>query len=931
MAEDYTKTLNLPKTDFSMRANLPQREPEIQKNWYDNDIYKSIKNKNRNKPLFVLHDGPPYANGDIHIGTSLNKILKDIIVKYKNMSGWNSPYVPGWDCHGLPTESAIIRQTNLDRNKISVAEFRNKCRDFALNYVDRQREQFKRLGVIGDWDDPYLTLKPEFEAEQIKIFGEMAKKGYIYKGFKCVYWCPDDETALAEAEIEYSDDKCKSIYVKFKIINDNGKLSDIVDLDKTFFVIWTTTTWTLPGNLAITLNAGFEYSLVKIPSGETYIIAADLVDNVMKTAGIENYELLKKLRGSEFEFMETQHPFIDRKSIILLGDHVTLDAGTGCVHTAPGHGAEDFELCRKYESDGRLKEKIGVVVPVDSKGYMTEDAGKYAGIRYDKANIAIYEDLKQDGSLLASEDISHSYPHCWRCKRPVIYRATEQWFASVSAMTEAAVKACDDVMWIPKWGKDRMIAMIVERSDWCISRQRNWGVPIPIFYCNDCGKYLINDDTIKAVSDLFRVRGSNAWYEMDAADILPQGIKCLSCGCAKFTKETDIMDVWFDSGSTHSAVLDLRKELRAPADIYLEGADQYRGWFQSSMLTSIAAKGKAPYKTIITHGWTVDGEGKAMHKSSGNAISPDNIIREYGADILRLWVSSVDYTTDVKISKEILKQLSEVYRKIRNTARIILGNINDFDPDTDMVPVDKLFDLDKWALSRLNNLIKNVRTSYEAYEFHFIYHDINNFCTIDMSKLYIDITKDRVYVERSDSLARRSAQTVMYMIIDSLTKLLTPLLAFSAEEIWSYMPHKSTDNIQSVMLSDMPEYDPGLEFEGLEAEWNRIFDLRDEVMKSLEIARENKLIGKSLEAKVKITVNKEDLYNILNKFYSELSTVFIVSQVELYKTDDDTEGMKIEVVNADGDKCDRCWTHSVDGEKTENGFICSRCKRILGI
>ncbi|MCL2519213.1 MAG: class I tRNA ligase family protein, partial [Oscillospiraceae bacterium] len=602
--------------------------------------------------------------------------------------------------------------------------------------------------------------------------------------------------------------------------------------------------------------------------------------------------------------------------------HVTLEAGTGCVHTAPGHGSEDLEICKKYDTE--FGTNIGVVVPVDDKGYMTKEAGKYEGLRYYKANSAILEDMKTSGALLAQETITHSYPHCWRCKNPVIYRATEQWFASVSAMKDAAVKSCDDIWWIPKWGKERMVAMIVERSDWCISRQRHWGVPIPIFYCKDCGEYLINDDTINAVSDVFKVKGSNAWYEMEADEILPDNIKCPKCGCKHFTKETDIMDVWFDSGSTHASVLDAREELRSPADIYLEGGDQYRGWFQSSMLTSIASKGVAPYKIIITHGWTVDGEGKAMHKSAGNTIAPEEIIGEYGADILRLWVSSVDYTNDVKISKEILKQLSEVYRKIRNTSRIILANLNDFNPDTDMVAFDDLYEIDKWALSRLNKLIKNTREAYDNYDFTSIYHSINNFCTIDMSKLYIDITKDRVYVEKSDSLARRSAQTAMYIIIDSLTRILAPLLAFTSEEIWSFIPHKLTDNTQSILLNDMPDYNSNLGFDELETKWNAMFDWRDNVLKALETARDNKLIGKSLEAKVVIKTSNDELFNLLNGF--ELATIFIVSQVEVIKSETD----EIEILPADGEKCDRCWTHSTDGSKTEDGFICSRCKSIIG-
>ncbi len=921
---DYAKTLNLPTTDFPMRAGLPQREPGMLEDWYNLDVYGEIMKKNAGRPKFILHDGPPYANGDIHMGHALNKTIKDFIVKYKNMSGFCAPYVPGWDCHGLPTESAIIKQTKLDRNKVSVADFRDKCRDFALSYVDRQREQFKRLGVLGDWDNPYITLQPEFEAEQIKIFGEMAKQGYIYKGFKTVYWCPDDETALAEAEIEYSDDSCESIYVKFNVTDDKGVLSQYTDLSKTYFVIWTTTTWTLPGNLAICLNEELDYILMKAQNGETYIVAKDLAEGVAQAAELGEYETLAVLKGKDFELMKAKHPFLDRESVVICGEHVTLEAGTGCVHTAPGHGAEDFDVCQKYDKAGITN--IGVVVPVDAKGYLTAEAGPYAGIRFNKANEVIFNDIKASGALLASKTITHQYPHCWRCKNPIIYRATEQWFASVSAMTEAAVKSCDGITWHPEWGKDRMTAMIRERNDWCISRKRNWGVPIPIFYCAECGEYIINDETINAISDLFRKEGSNAWYRREADEMVPKGMKCPKCGHDHFTKETDIMDVWFDSGSTHAAVLDAREELQFPADIYLEGGDQYRGWFQSSMLTSIAAKGVAPYKTIITHGWTVDGEGRAMHKSLGNTIAPEEIIKDNGADILRLWVSSVEYTNDVKISKDILKQLSEVYRKIRNTARILLADISGFNPDTDCVAYEKLDDIDKWALDKLSELIKVVHKSYENYEFHYIYHNINNFCTTEMSKLYIDITKDRMYVEEEKSETRRAVQTVMYRILDALVRMIAPILTFTANEIWLAMPHKAGDDARHVMLNDMPTADDNDAFAAEEAKWDALFNLRDDVMKALEEARAAKLIGKSLEAKLTLTLSDEN-YELMSAFGDELKTIFIVSQVELLKGGD---GVAVEVAPADGIRCDRCWMRTTDGIDTEDGgHLCARCEAIV--
>ncbi len=928
MSNDYSKSLNLPATEFAMRANLPQREPGMLAEWDENKLYEALMAKNKDKPKFVLHDGPPYANGDIHIGHALNKILKDFIVKYKNMSGYCSPYVPGWDCHGLPAESAIIKQTKLDRGSMSVSAFRDKCKDFVLTYVDRQRTGFKRLGVVGDWENPYLTLKPEFEAKQIEVFGEMAKKGYIYKGMKPVYWCAYDETALAEAEIEYADDPCDSIYVKFEVENDiDGRLKNIPELpEKLYFVIWTTTTWTLPGNLGICLGPDFGYSVVKV-GNEAYILATELVENVMKEAGIDEYETIATFRGRDFEGMTAKHPFMDRLSHVIVGAHVTLESGTGCVHTAPGFGAEDFDVWRKYPELPEL------IVPVDSRGRMTELAGKYEGLKTAEANVAILADIKESGALLAVKKIVHPYPHCWRCKNPIIYRATEQWFASVKDMTEQAVKACDDIRWTPAWGKERMISMIRERNDWCISRQRNWGVPLPIFYCVDCGKHLITDETVKKVSSIFREKGSNAWYDFEASELLPEGTVCPECGCKEFTKEKDIMDVWFDSGSSHAAVLEERDELDAPADIYLEGGDQYRGWFQSSMLTSIAARGRAPYKWIITHGWTVDGEGKAMHKSLGNAISPQEVIDVYGADILRLWASSVEYTADTKISKDILKQLSDVYRKIRNTARILMGNLgngDDFNPDTDIVPVDKLPDIDKWALAKLNELIRDCTEAYENCRFHEVYHAINNFCTTEMSKLYIDISKDRTYVDKKDGAGRRAAQTVMYKVLSAMTLLVAPILAFTSDEIWKSMPHSASDDKRNVILNDMPIACEDSSLEAAKARYDRLFDMRDTVLSALEVARTSKLIGKSLEAKVTITAAPES-YDFLATFTeAELSDVFIVSQTLLAKGEAGSE-LNVKVEAADGEKCVRCWKHSAASVTIDGDCLCPRCKSILGI
>ncbi len=929
MAEDYGKSLNLPQTDFPMRANLPQREPEFLKKWEDMDIYNKQLKKAEGKPSFILHDGPPYANGGIHLGTTLNKVLKDIVVKYKSMSGYYTPYVPGWDTHGLPIEQRAIKELGLKRHEVGPVVFREACEGFAMKYLDIQRESFKRLGVRSDWEHPYITLKPEFEAKQIEVFGKMAKNGHIYKGLKPVYWCPECETALAEAEIEYADDTTVSIYVKFQVRDDKGIFEGVAPKEKINFVIWTTTTWTLPANLAICLNESFEYSVVKA-NDEYYVLASELVENTMKAAAITEYETVAKFKGSELEGILCKHPFLDRDSIVILGDHVTLEAGTGCVHTAPGHGAEDFLVCQKY--------KIPVLVPVDSKGFLTKDAGPFEGMFYKKSNPAIIEKLTQDGRLLASEKITHQYPHCWRCKDPIIFRATEQWFASIDGFREEALKAIKDVKWIPEWGEERITNMVRDRGDWCISRQRIWGVPIPIFYCKDCGKELITDESIKAVANLFREKGSNAWYAMDASEILPKETKC-ECGHHEFSKETDIMDVWFDSGSSHAAVLENREGLSCPADLYLEGNDQHRGWFQSSLLTSVATKGKAPYRKVLTHGYVVDGEGRKMSKSLGNGIDPADVIKEYGADILRLWVASSDYTTDIRISKDLLKQLSEVYRKIRNTARYILGNINDFNPDTDSVDYNELNELDKWALSRMNNLIKKVNEAYDTYEFHLMFHAIHNFCVVDMSNFYLDIIKDRLYTSKPDSKERRAAQTVMYEILHNLVRMLTPVLAFTTEEIWQYMPHKAGDDTDSVQLNSWPQVNEKYANTELSEKWEKIFELRSDVSKALEIARANKTIGHSLNAKVTLYADGENL-EFIKSIENGLVTVFIVSAVEIKNLADapataqkgeEMPGIKVSVEQASGDKCERCWMFSeFVGKDEKHPTLCKRCADVVG-
>ncbi|MBE6704938.1 MAG: isoleucine--tRNA ligase, partial [Ruminococcaceae bacterium] len=663
MAKDFSNSLNLPKTDFPMRANLPQNEPKTQEKWEKEGIYNKMLENNEGKPLFILHDGPPFSNGNIHMGTAMNKVLKDFINKSKSMGGYKVPFVPGWDNHGMPIESAIIKKNKLDRKSMSISDFRNACHDFAQDFVDIQMTSFKRLGVLGDWEHPYLAMSPEFEAEEVKVFGEMYNKGYIYKGLKPVYWCCADETALAEAEIEYKDDPCTSVYVKFAVKDDKGKLSGIVDLSKTYFVIWTTTIWTLPGNMAIAVHPRETYVIAKAKNGENYIVAEALLAKTMIMAGFEqnDYEVVATFAGGDFEYMTAQHPFLDRDSLLVTAEYVTMESGTGCVHTAPGYGADDYHTGMRY--------KMNIIVPVDDKGVQGEEAGKFAGQFYAKSNETILEDMKQSGALFASEEIVHQYPHCWRCKNPIIFRATPQWFCSVDAFKDEAVKACDDVTWLPAWGKERMTSMIRERADWCISRQRHWGLPIPVVYCKDCGKPICTPETIAKISEVFGKHGSNAWFDMDVSELLPEGFECPFCGKKEFEKETDTLDCWFDSGSTHFA--SLKKGGNWPADMYLEGADQYRGWFQSSLLTAVAAQGQgAPYKTVLTHGWVVDGEGKAMHKSLGNSVYPEDVIKVYGGDLLRLWVASSDYRVDVRCSDALFKQLSEAYRKIRNTIRI---------------------------------------------------------------------------------------------------------------------------------------------------------------------------------------------------------------------------------------------------------------------
>ena len=912
---DYNKTINLPKTDFPMRAGLPKREPEMLARWKKIDVYGELLKKNEGKPRFSLHDGPPFSNGALHMGHALNKSIKDFITRSYAMRGYYTPYIPGWDNHGMPIESAIIKQNKLNHKAMSIPDFRSACHDFALHYVGVQKEAFMRMGVLGDWDHPYLTMNPGFEAEEVKVFGEMYKKGYIYKGFKPVYWCPHDETALAEAEIEYQDDPCTTVYVKFPMHDDCGKLGGY---DKLFFVIWTTTIWTLPGNLAIALHPDESYALVKAPNGEVYIMAEALTEKVMGIGGFASYEILETHPGSFFENMLADHPFLPKTSRLVVADYVTMDSGTGCVHTAPGFGADDYETCRRYGID--------MVVPVDDQGRHTDYAGKYAGMKTEDSNPVILNDMKESGALFAQEDIVHSYPHCWRCKHPIIFRATPQWFCSVDSFKEEAVAACDDVRWVPGWGIDRIKAMVRERSDWCISRQRRWGLPIPVVYCKDCGKPVCTDETIAAISALFEKEGSNAWFAREAEEILPAGFTCPHCGGKSgFTKEEDTLDGWFDSGSTHFAAMK-RDQGFWPANVYMEGLDQYRGWFQSSLLTAVGALGQgAPFKECITHGWTVDGEGKAMHKSLGNGMDPYEIFDKYGADLLRLWAASADYHADMRCSDGIFKQLSQNYLKFRNTARYCLGNLNGFDPDRLVAP-EEMLELDRWAVTRLNGLIAKCFQAYDDYEFNAVTHAINDFCVVEMSNFYLDIIKDRLYCDETDGEKRRSAQTALFLILDTMTKIMAPILCFTCDEIWQVMPHRSGDDGRNVVFNEMNQPFAGYALdEAAMARWDRLIAVRDAVNGALEAARAEKKIGKALEAKVKLTVPAEDAF-LAEMDAETLADLLIVSQAEASVGG----GLSVSVEGAEGAKCERCWKQSpAVGSDPAHPTLCPRCAGVI--
>ncbi|MGV3041677.1 isoleucine--tRNA ligase [Staphylococcus rostri] len=910
---EYKDTLLMPKTKFPMRGGLPNKEPQIQETWREQDLYHKLLKKNEGKPHFILHDGPPYANGNLHMGHALNKILKDFIVRYKTMQGFYTPYVPGWDTHGLPIEQALTKK-GVKRKEMSTAEFRKMCEAFAMEQIENQKADFRRLGVNGDFDNPYVTLKPEYEAAQIRVFGEMADRGLIYKGKKPVYWSPSSESSLAEAEIEYHDKRSASIYVAFDVKDAKG----VVDEDAKF-IIWTTTPWTLPANVAISVHPELTYVQMNV-EGTKYIVAEALVDEVAEQLGWDKETIVreKEVKGSDLEYIEAQHPFIDRVSLVINGEHVTTDAGTGCVHTAPGHGEDDYIVGQKYD--------LEVISPVDAKGVFTEEAGQFAGMFYDKANKEITELLKEKGVLLKLDFITHSYPHDWRTKKPVIFRATPQWFASISKVRQDILDAIDQTKFKVDWGKTRIYNMIRDRGEWVISRQRVWGVPLPVFYAEN-GDIIMTKETVYHVADLFEEHGSNIWFERDAKDLLPEGFTHPGSPNGIFTKEEDIMDVWFDSGSSHRGVLETRPELSFPADLYLEGSDQYRGWFNSSITTSVATRNVSPYKMLLSHGFVMDGEGKKMSKSLGNVIVPETVVKQKGADIARLWVSSVDYLADVRISDDILKQVADVYRKIRNTLRFLLGNINDYNPETDKVAESDLLEVDRYILNRLRELTNSTLEHFENYDYLDIYQEVQNFINVELSNFYLDYGKDILYIEAQSAHKRRSMQTVLYEILVNMTKLLAPIIPHTADEVWS---HIEQETVESVHLTEMPkaqEVD-----QQLLDKWSQFMALRDDVNRALEAARNEKVIGKSLEAKVRIG-NSESFDTVaFLKGFTDLNQLFIVSQVEVVDAPagQTYQHATVEITHADGEKCERCWNYSEEldtvGELTN---LCPRCQQVV--
>ncbi len=926
---DYRDTLNLPRTGFKMKAGLAQREPEALAAWEDGNLYQRVMAHTASRPLYILHDGPPYANGHIHMGHALNKILKDVILRAKRMSGFSCPYVPGWDCHGLPIEHKVDRELGGKKREISTLEFREACRTYARKWIDIQRDGFKRLGILGDWDNPYLTINYEYEAAIAAEFNRFLESGAVVRSLKPVYWCTSCRTALAEAEVEYHDHASPSIYVKFVYDGDPVDIApELAGREKVAFVIWTTTPWTLPANLAVALHPGFEYAAVAV-GGEVWIIADGLVDAAMAEFGIDACEVIARFPSTALEGKKCRHPFMERQSLIVLADYVTLESGTGCVHTAPGHGRDDYLTGLRYD--------LPPLSPVDDRGFFTDEAGPYAGEKINDANRHINDDLAAAGLLVAEKKIEHSYPHCWRCKNPVVFRATDQWFIGMDRndLRAKALTGIGKVEWLPAWGEERIRGMVETRPDWCLSRQRAWGVPITALICRDCGRICNTPEINRRIEASFREEGADAWFAHEPAFFIGNDEKCPGCGSINIGREEDILDVWFDSGVSHAAVLEQRDDLAAPADLYLEGSDQHRGWFQSSLLASVGTRGRAPYKGVLTHGFVVDAKGKKMSKSLGNVIAPDKVIKKYGAEILRLWVASEDYRDEIRLSDDILKQLSDAYRKIRNTIRFLLGNLGDFTPAADRVAVADMAELDRWALRRYELLKRKVLAAYEAFEFHSVYHAIYNFCTVDLSALYLDIVKDRLYVGRSDDPARRATQTVLYTIIDGILRLMAPVLVFTAAEAWAFLP-EDPDRAEEVFFADFPAVDDALLGEDLAGRWDHLLGLRSEFTRALETARAEKRIGHPLEARVVVDCDGGE-GEFIRANLETFRELLIVSEFESGPlgvdgvwNSEEIKGLKIRVEEAGGGKCERCWTRSSSvGDDSAHPGICRRCLEVV--
>jgi len=924
---DYKKTLNLPQTDFPMKANLAQRESEMLKKWEDMNIYKKIRQMAKGKTPYILHDGPPYANGNIHLGTALNKIIKDIVIKSKNMTGFDGVYVPGWDCHGLPIEHQVDKELGAKKGAMSQVEKRRACRTYAEKYVDIQLEQFKRFGVFGEWENPYLTMAYPYEAVTVEEFGKLYLNGSVYKGKKPVYWCATCRTALAEAEVEYADHHTPSIYVKFNFVSDIAQVLPKLAAQKVAMVIWTTTPWTIPANLAIAVKDDFIYVAVKI-NDDVMIVAKDMLDYCLDAFGYQgkSYEIIDEFKGAVLEGQKCVHPLIKRNSLLILAPFVTLDAGTGAVHIAPGHGQEDYEIGLEYGLDN--------YAPVDDAGKFTEDVEHFAGQFVFDANDSVIKKLDEVGALLGHVPMQHSYPHCWRCKKPIIFRSTEQWFISMEKndLRKKALECINEVTWIPSWGKDRIYGMVENRPDWCISRQRLWGVPITVFYCAKCKNEVMTREMMDHLVALVEKNGADVWFEKDPKDLMPKHTTCPHCKGTEFTKEVNILDVWFDSGVSHAAVLEKRPDLSSPCDMYLEGNDQHRGWFHSSLLESVGTRGRAPYKNVLTHGFVVDGEGKKMSKSVGNVIGAEEAINKYGAEILRLWVAAEDYTDDIRISEEILKRLMEAYRRIRNTSRFILGNLYDFNMDKDAVAYEQMSELDRWALHRLQEVIKRVTEAYERYQFHVVFYTLYNYCTVDLSALYLDVLKDRLYTNKAASAVRRSGQTAMFIILNAMTRLLAPILTFTSEEVWAAMPDW-TNKEDSVHLAQFPEVSGTFFNADLGERWKAMIDAKSEIAKAVEQARKEKIVGHSLDARITIAA-PEKLRELFAAHLEDLKALLIVSQLQLADEQDiaapfrsaEIEGLMVGVEKARGAKCERCWIYDESvGADAQHPTICARC------